>query len=520
MGGAVIPNSGGTTAPTSGGNSFTNGPYIPTGDWRRMTEYPYNLGIAQAQLLSRQWPHGYYVQYRDTKTGVLYAPTTGGEFAEAMDLMGKNIGTQVQKNLESYTNKPPTSSKSSSWATATVRALDGESSFTSVPVGDWYVATPTKKAKGSTKSVDQMTQKELTQWTTNRDAAAQTNAATIYAQGNVKAAQINAAGNARAAQIGAQGQIEAGVAGAAATSRASIQDEVMNTLDSWGMASKQMQNEVKFLVQNDNLVNQAAVLDVIRASAAYKSAFFGLEERNSKLGPGGEHMTESQYQQYVSQVQNMLGTYGIPANMVTKRQIGEMIANNVSTTEFEARITKGYLAYKNADAGTKAILQKEYGIGPNLGAAYFLNPGLAEAQMEKAVASATIQNYAVNVGLKDFGQQDAEQLFAKMRLSGVTNSQGALANPYSQYTMTQAQQDLLSAAKDEPLTGSLPGAGQPTVDTKTLLGANIAGFGGTNQRAAQIQVARAEQAKVAPFEKGGGYEETDRGVTGIGAART
>ena len=107
-----------------------------------------------------------------------------------------------------------------------------------------------------------------------------------------------------------------------------------------------------------------------------------------------------------------------------------------------------------------------------------------------------------------------------MRLSGVTNSQGALANPYSQYTMTQAQQDLLSAAKDEPLTGSLPGAGQPTVDTKTLLGANIAGFGGTNQRAAQIQVARAEQAKVAPFEKGGGYEETDRGVTGIGAART
>jgi hypothetical protein len=53
-----------------------------------------------------------------------------------------------------------------------------------------------------------------------------------------------------------------------------------------------------------------------------------------------------------------------------------------------------------------------------------------------------------------------------------------------------------------------------------LIGSQVAGFAGTSQPAAQQAVARAEQAKVAPFEKGGGYAEGAKGVTGLGGART
>jgi len=70
------------------------------------------------------------------------------------------------------------------------------------------------------------------------------------------------------------------------------------------------------------------------------------------------------------------------------------------------------------------------------------------------------------------------------------------------------------------LTKALPGATAPTVDTNTLIGSQIAGFGGTTQPVAQRQVQLAEEAKAAPFEKGGGYAETAKGVTGLGSART
>ena len=101
--------------------------------------------------------------------------------------------------------------------------------------------------------------------------------------------------------------------------------------------------------------------------------------------------------------------------------------------------------------------------------------------------------------------------------AGVT---GAASDPYSQFTLGKAQQALQTAARDVSLTKAAPGAAAPTVDTNTLIGSQIAGFGGTSQPAAQQAVALAEQAAVAPFEKGGGYSETAKGVTGLGAART
>src|SRR5487761_1908377 len=497
----------GAANPLSASGAIT----IPTGDIKAMMSPPYMLTLQEAMAAKAAMPHGYYLHYNYTNslgmTEIRY-PTSGSTFQQAMLLLQKDVGKALYNNLNAFMNVPTSATKASTAYTRNWKPLSQWGSFANVPVSDWYNATASGTGK-FTKSVAWMKPNEFSAYIDAKNNAAQIQAAYIYKQGAVQAAHIAATGQAEAALIGAT-----------ASQQANVFDNVTNILDSWGMASTNMQNEVHALIFNDHLSNQNAVLDVIRGSKEYANAFQGLAERNAKLGPGGEHMTEQQHQQYVATVQNMLGQYGIPASMVSKKEIGTLVENNVAPTEFEARITKGYLAYQNADASTKALLQKEYNIGPNLGAAYFLNPKNAEPNFEKAIAQATLQNYAVHVGLKDFGQQDAAALFAKMKLSGVTNSQGALANPYSQYTMAQAQADLLAASKNVPLTQSLPGEGNPTVTTRDLLGAQIAGFGTAPQRDEQMQVERAAQAKVAPFERGGGPEATSTGVVGVGGAKT
>ena len=85
--------------------------------------------------------------------------------------------------------------------------------------------------------------------------------------------------------------------------------------------------------------------------------------------------------------------------------------------------------------------------------------------------------------------------------------------------MSTLQGSLLQASKDQPLTAATPGSGLPTVNTSQLIGAQVAGFDGTTQAAAQGAVQRAEQARTAQSQQGGGYEETQKGVLGAGSAR-
>jgi len=57
------------------------------------------------------------------------------------------------------------------------------------------------------------------------------------------------------------------------------------------------------------------------------------------------------------------------------------------------------------------------------------------------------------------------------------------------------------------------------VDTTKLIGSQIAGFGGTTQTEAQQAVTQAVQGQAGAFQKGGGYEATAKGVTGLGSAK-
>lgn len=307
---------------------------------------------------------------------------------------------------------------------------------------------------------------------------------------------------------------------ASAGSQASAYGTMLNYLDSWGMGNLMPTIQKMITAQGDNLTNTQELLNYVRNTAEYKQNFPGLTERNASLGPGAEHMTEAQYQQYVTTVQGLTGLYGLPEGTITKAAIGDLIKNNVSTTELESRINKGYVAYNNADQNVKNLLAQEYGLTPGQGVAYFLNPTAAQATIEKNIAAATIQGYAQGIGLKGMSQAGAEQLAGMVKMAGTAASTGGAADPYAAYSMSQLRSDLATAAKDAQLTVAAPGSARPTVSTEQLIGSQVAGYAGTNQAAEQVQVARAEQAAAAPFEKGGGYVENAKGVVGLGSART
>jgi len=347
---------------------------------------------------------------------------------------------------------------------------------------------------------------------------------------NANTAAANAAANLANLRLN-QEQYQLSVSTATVNQEQGAYNTVMNYLDRWGLG--QLGDYVWQMVskQGDHLVKYDGILAAIRGQAPsnlgkaadekisqiYNAAFPGLGTYN--LSKNNVHMTEDQYQTYVQGIQDSATQYGAP--MPTKAQIGELLNGNVSRVEYQQRIQDIYTTVQNADPNTKALLQKEFGINESDLMKYVITGELPGSktkeglpQMQRQVATAEIQDYATRVGLSGLSLGGSEQLADMAKLAATSGNQ-ALG-----YGVSQIEQGVLGASRDVALTKSLPGANQPTVNTNTLIASQLAGFGGISQVAAQTQVARAEQAKVAPFEKGGGYVENAKGVTGLGSART
>ena len=292
-------------------------------------------------------------------------------------------------------------------------------------------------------------------------------------------------------------------------------DTIQNDFDQWGLS-----NLVPWA--QDQIFNHGAtaqtILNELRYGKGpqhqeYENAFPGLAEHNNTAGVGSEHLAESQYQSIVQSYQGVGNQYGLPQGFLDKQEIANLIKGNVSPTEFQQRLTDGYVAAQNATPEAKALLQKYYGVGPAQLTAYWLNPQKALPLLQRQIAAADIGGYAQQVGLNGMTQQQAEQLASQARLGATAGNQGLAAST------TQIENSLLAASKNAELQGSgAPGSNLPGVNLQNLIGSQIAGFGGTSQLQAQESVDRAASARAGVDNKGGGYDETQKGVTGVGGA--
>jgi len=316
---------------------------------------------------------------------------------------------------------------------------------------------------------------------------------------------------------------------ATVSQQANAIDNISATLNSWNYTPaqlKHMGDVLRQLVTTDgsHMINQNALLQVFRGEApsglgknvdasiktSYEAAFPGLNDYNNS--PGAVHMNESQYQAYSTKIQDTATQYGAP--MPDKTAIGELLKGNVSPAEYNQRVTDIYATVTNANQNVRNQLEQQYGIKAGDLVHYMMDPKNALPAMQRKVAAAELGDYATRVGLKGLTSDQTTELADAAKLAATAG------NSNLGYGVNQIQGALLGASKGEALTTSAPGANQPTVSATQLIGSQLAGFGGTNQAAEQVQVGRAEQARTAQFEKGGGFVETSKGVVGVGSART
>lgn len=316
---------------------------------------------------------------------------------------------------------------------------------------------------------------------------------------------------------------------ATASEKANAINNIDNTIQSWNYTPKQLDflsGVVANLATRSGafLTNQNALLDVLRGEANpglpkaefdkiktdYQEAFPGLTAYNQQKG--AIHMTESNYNAYTGKIQDIATQYGAP--MPTQGQVGALLNGHVSPTEYQQRVTDIYAAVSSADPNVKRQLEKQYGVSQSGLMHYFMDPKNALQNMQRQVAGAEIQDYAGRVGLKGLDPNQFKNLADMAKVSAAAGN-----NPLG-YGVSNIEGSLLSASKDNALLASNPGAAKAPLSTQQLVGSQLAGFGGSSQIADQSAVERAEQTRAAPFEKGGGYQDTAKGVVGLGGAKT
>ena len=301
------------------------------------------------------------------------------------------------------------------------------------------------------------------------------------------------------AQQAAMDARAAAQAAAAAAREARMQssiDIISEHLANMGFTDAQLKQLAPFVSsQVHSGITQTAVYADLRRTPQYAQRFPGNAERIKKgLAP----FNESTYIAYEDRTREIAQSYGLPNGALTAANIGHMIANGVSPTEFENRVVSGYEAMQKADPSTLKALQQYYNLNPGDIVHYIIDPKNGAAAIDKKVSAAKIGGSVQDAGLAGINVQEAEKYANFQATKGVNVSQG-----------------IQQAGTMKDLMGTAPGQARQGINEQQLLSGAI----GTTTAATQT-LAGAQQAQAAPLKAGGGDIASQRGVTGAGYAAT
>lgn len=269
---------------------------------------------------------------------------------------------------------------------------------------------------------------------------------------------------------------------------------ISSELTSWGFGQDAV-NWVTGEIQSNKGVDQ--ILSDLRAQPFYVNSIFG-QTNAARQAKGLGDMTEAQILAYQDYATGDLSQAGIPSGFLTQQELVSLMGNDVSTSELDARITKGYVDAANAvanDPDTAAAMAAQ---GIDLGhlAAYYTDPTKALPFLQQQFTAAQIGGAATRTG---FGVIDPTTMMA-LQGEGVTAS--------------QAQTGFSNLAKEKPLFQPLPGSAQPDISQQVQLAAE---FGGN--AADQAEITQAGDQRKAAFAGNYKFAETaGRGITGLGPA--
>lgn len=216
----------------------------------------------------------------------------------------------------------------------------------------------------------------------------------------------------------------------------------------------------------------------------------------AELSKQGHALTESQYIAQEQQYAQIFHAAGLPPGFYDKPEdFATLFTGNVSPSEVQDRVTKGFAQVADAPPEVRAEFQKLYGAsGDTALASWFLDPDKAEPVLEQQAAAAVIGGTGMRFGV-DTGKSTLEQL-AQM---GVTQDQaqtgfGTLQKEAGLFNENEGETQNLDIAKEG--VGAQFGLSPEMIDAVT----------------------KREQARQAAFQGSGGALATQKGALGLGEA--
>lgn len=253
--------------------------------------------------------------------------------------------------------------------------------------------------------------------------------------------------------------------------------------------------------QIDNFYNEyksglplSRIVDDIRQTPQYTQRFPGM----AALAKTGNRISEAEYITKENADRTLLQTYLGPSasQYNTTAQLGNLIANNVSTAELQGRLQAANDAVLQADPHTVQWL-KDNGLTQGDLTAYWLNPDVALADVQRRANMGQLGGIADSAGFGNISADQAKQL----SLAGISND--------------QAKQGFGQLGLDGQFQQALPGNESPTVTQQQLIDATF-----NNDANAQAQLNRVRGARVAQFQDNGAFATDSKGVIGLGTANT
>lgn len=255
-------------------------------------------------------------------------------------------------------------------------------------------------------------------------------------------------------------------------------------LDRYGLGT--LYGKIVEFVQNG--YDQDSILALIRDTPEYKQRFPAMDALASK----GRGISEAEYIAYETAASGYERMYGLPAGMLGKDAVTNLLTKEVSAKELEERVVMAAAAASSTAPEVQSQFQEYYGVGPGGLTAYFLDPDVATPLLQKQYASSRIGAEAKMQGL-GVDKSLAEQL----NLAGVT-----AADARTGFGKVVGQSELAS------------GRGDVTTETELIQGNLL------QNEQAQKNIERVGMARAGRFQGGGGFAGSERGASGIRSSST
>jgi hypothetical protein len=283
--------------------------------------------------------------------------------------------------------------------------------------------------------------------------------------------------------------------------RKSAYDLLFQQFSQYGLGS--LVEPLKDLVQQN--VSPSEFTIRLQNTDAYKKRFSANADRISK---GLSALNPAEYIALEDQYQNIMRNYGLPSSYYAKDSMGtqagfnQLLANDVSASELEDRITTGQSRVINASPEVKQALRQFY---PNITdgdiLAYVLDPTKALVDIKRKVTASEIGGAAIQQGLNTnvttaedlaaYGVNRQQAITGYQNVASVLPTASKLSNIYGEanvdYTQSTAEQEflknnVLASQKRAQLTnletaqfGGSAGVGPAGLSTQMLRKSSSAG---------------------------------------------